>query len=190
MPLLQAVPNLSHEKCVRCWHFCIFEMFCELLEPFEKVSQSVSRCSITPLCFYFGCLVNRCSFLVPDRHFALLLDLKDVLDESCGGDVQDELVPEFDENPGTTRRTKLSVLQRIFFWSGVAFDRWPNHGNVHVLRRAFRVIELQACPRESARLRRDQQRKHIPVLPRVFAILHWPLPPLWGPGSLCCLQFF
>ena len=32
-------------------------------------------------------------FLVPDRHFALLPDFLDVLDESSGSDVEDELVP-------------------------------------------------------------------------------------------------
>ena len=31
--------------------------------------------------------------------------LDDVLDESFGGEVEDELVPEFDDNPGTTRGT-------------------------------------------------------------------------------------
>ena len=41
--------------------------------------------------------------------------LEDALDESCGGDVEDELVPEFDDNPGTTTGTKFSVWQRIFF---------------------------------------------------------------------------
>ena len=34
--------------------------------------------------------------------------LEDVLDESCGGDVADELAPEFDDNPGTTRGMKRS----------------------------------------------------------------------------------
>ena len=29
-----------------------------------------------PLYFLFECLVDRASFLVPDRHFALLLDLE------------------------------------------------------------------------------------------------------------------
>ena len=38
-----------------------------------------------PSLFCFEFLVNRANFLVPDRHFALLLDLKTVLDESCGG---------------------------------------------------------------------------------------------------------
>ena len=36
--------------------------------------------------------------------------LEDVLDESCGIDVEDELAPELDDNPGRTRGTKLSVL--------------------------------------------------------------------------------
>ena len=34
--------------------------------------------------------------------------LEDVFDESCGGDVYDEL----DDNPGTTRGTKISVLHK------------------------------------------------------------------------------
>ena len=32
--------------------------------------------------------------------------LEDVLDESCGSDAEDELAPEFDDNPGTTIGTK------------------------------------------------------------------------------------
>ena len=39
--------------------------------------------------------------------------LEDVLDESCGIDVEDELVPDLDDKPGTTRGTKLSVLHII-----------------------------------------------------------------------------
>ena len=60
-------------------------------------------------------LVNRASFLVRVRHFALVAELQDVRDESCGGDVEDELVPELDDNPGTTRGTKFSVLHKKFF---------------------------------------------------------------------------
>ena len=41
--------------------------------------------------------------------------LEKVLDESCGGDVEDELVPELDDNPGTTRGTKFSVLHKNSF---------------------------------------------------------------------------
>ena len=39
--------------------------------------------------------------------------LEDELDESCGGDVEDEALPELVDNPGTTRGTKLSVLHMI-----------------------------------------------------------------------------
>ena len=50
----------------------------------------------------------------PDACLSLrsVAGLEDVLDESCGGDVEDELVPEFDDNPGTTRGTKISVLHK------------------------------------------------------------------------------
>ena len=39
--------------------------------------------------------------------------LEDELDEACGGDGEDELLPELVDNPGTTRSTKLSVLRTI-----------------------------------------------------------------------------
>ena len=41
--------------------------------------------------------MNRASFLVPDLRSVDGLD--DELDESCGGDVEDELVPEFEGRP-------------------------------------------------------------------------------------------
>ena len=41
--------------------------------------------------------------------------LGDVHDESCGGDVEDEPLPEFDDNPGTSRGTKFSILLYMFF---------------------------------------------------------------------------
>ena len=36
-----------------------------------------------------------------------------VVNDSCGSDVGDELLPELTDNTGTTRGTKLSVLQII-----------------------------------------------------------------------------
>ena len=42
------------------------------------------------------------------------------------------------------------------------------------------MIELQACLRVFAPSRRDQDRERILVLPRLFALSHWPLPPLRG----------
>ena len=106
--------------------------------------------------------------------------LEDVLDESCGGDVEHNLVPEFDF-PGTTRGTKFSscIGSSSLVWSGVAKDRWPAHKFFSVRRRAFQVIELLACHREFAPSRSAQDRERTLVLPRLFALLHWSLPPLW-----------
>ena len=56
----------------------------------------------------------------------------------------------------------------------------PLIGYIRVLRIAFQVIELQACHRVFAPLRRDQDRERKLVLPRVFALLRWPLTPLWS----------
>ena len=48
------------------------------------------------------------------------------LNEPCDSDAEDELLPGLVDNPGTTRRTKLSVFADDGFsrlWSIVAFDR-------------------------------------------------------------------
>ena len=42
-------------------------------------------------------------------HFALVLDLKSVFEESCGGDAEDELVFESDDDP----RTMIKERQRL-----------------------------------------------------------------------------
>ena len=42
-----------------------------------------------------------------------LAGLGEVLDESCGNDVEDELAIELDDNAGTTTGTTFSVLHRI-----------------------------------------------------------------------------
>ena len=63
--------------------------------------------------------------------------------------------------------------------SGVAVDRWSTHRYIRVLRRAFQVVELQARHRVFAPSRKDQDRERFLVLPRLFALLNWPLPPLW-----------
>ena len=68
-----------------------------------------------PFNFAFGFLVYRARFLLPQSSLRSVAGLEDVLDESCGSDVEDELVPEFGDNPGTTKGTKFSVLQRISF---------------------------------------------------------------------------
>ena len=41
----------------------------------------------------------------------------------------------------------------------MAFDRWSTHKYNRALRKGFQAIKLQACPREIALSRRDQDRK-------------------------------
>ena len=64
-------------------------------------------------------------------------------------------------------------------WSHVAFDRWPTQWNIRALRRACPMTGRQACPRVTALSRRDQDREDKLVLPRLFALPHWQLLPLW-----------
>ena len=108
---------------------------------------------------------NRASFLVPGLSLRSGAGLEDVLDESCDVDVEDEFVPELDDNPGKTIGTTFSVLHRVFFpWSSVAFDRWPTQRFFRVLRRACPTTRLQACHQEFAPSRRDQDREPTLVL--------------------------
>ena len=95
--------------------------------------------------------MNRAGFPVPCRLSSLrsAAGLEDVLDESCGGDAEDELVPECDDSPGTTGGTKfpLCIKYSSLAWLGVPLDRWPTNRYVRVLRRAFQVMGPQACLR-------------------------------------------
>ena len=85
------------------------------------------------------------------------------VDESCGNDVEEELLLELDDS-----------------WSDVAFDHWLTHKCNRALRSAHRMTGRQECLRATAQPRRDEDRAHIRVLPRSSALPHWPLPPLWG----------
>ena len=67
--------------------------------------------------------------------------LEDEVDESCGGDVEDESLPELVDNPGTTRGTKLRVLHIIVFCSLVHLG---SHRSIRGLRRIFQAIEPKA----------------------------------------------
>ena len=102
--------------------------------------------------------------------------LEDALDESCGGDVEDELMAEFDCTPRTARGAKFSVLHRIFLLPLLG-QPWfltadPLIGISVFLRRVFQAMELQAYLRVVAPSRRDQDRERILVLPRWFALSH------------------
>ena len=83
--------------------------------------------------------------------------LEDVLDESCGGDVEDELAPEFDDNPGTS--VDLGELQQAvgrfqFSFEVLVYDR-PFLAPMYTL--------LGAYGNEG----------QLELLPFVLAAMHW-----------------
>ena len=116
-----------------------------------------------------------------------------VVDNFYNADVDDELLPELVENPGTTRGTKLSWLHtKVFPWSTVVFDSWPTHRSIHGLRRVFQAIEQQALLPVIALSRRDQDRDRFLVPLRLCALPRWQWVPQKGfciSISVCHLQF-
>ena len=63
---------------------------------------------------------------------------------SCGDDVEDEVVVELDDSPGTTKRTKFSVSAEGLlpsFGSDVARDHWDTH--------KCKPCSLQRLPRDN-----------------------------------------
>ena len=61
--------------------------------------------------FLFLCWVFEAAHQFPEAIPSLRSNtgLEDEFDESCGGDAEDETLPELVDNPGTTRGTKLPV---------------------------------------------------------------------------------
>ena len=117
--------------------------------------------------------------LLPDAWSACCLN------DSCGSDVEDDLLPELTDNPGKTRGTKLSVLQMMFFPFLLKRGSWPlTHSYEHPwssqsaafakrgLRQACLAMGLQACYRVLARLRTDWGHERTLVPPRGCALLH------------------
>ena len=76
-----------------CWHFCVFELFCDVLQPLPKILQAVSTCSLAPV------------FLVLPRYFVNLLVYIRSMNPAA-----EELVFELDESPKTTKGTKVLRL--------------------------------------------------------------------------------
>ena len=113
-------------------HICVLQIVFGLTQPFKKISQTVVRISIAIPLFILVGVNGFVSRQLPGAGSSLrsVAGLEDVSDESCGGDVDDELLPELVDNPGTTRGTKLSVLHIIVFPSLVngGFDTDPRKG--------------------------------------------------------------
>ena len=148
----------------------------------KSVFQTVVRIflGIPLFCFGFGFLdLSPSSFLKPDRHVALRPDLMRT------SMAMSMLRTNWYQNLMTTleqqevRSCPFCKKMSSSLWPTVVFDRWPTHRYIRVLRRACPMIELQACHRVfAAPSRSDQDRERILVLPHLFALLHWPLPPL------------
>ena len=95
--------------------------------------------------------------------------------------MEDELAPELDDNPGTTRGAKLSVFHLFFFpcWVNCGFLTADPLIGVSVFFAGF-PSDRTASLRVIAQSRRGQDRERFLALPRLFALLRWSLPPLWG----------
>ena len=99
-----------------CRNFCIFEIFLWTPPPIpEGLAHDRPSLDCYPSFFCFEFLVESRQFPGARSSLRSVSGLEDVLCESCGGDVADKLVPEFDDNPGTTSGTKFSVLQNVVF---------------------------------------------------------------------------
>ena len=96
---------------------------------------------------------------------------------------EDELALELEDNPGTTTGTTFSVLHRILSHScsDGAFDHWPHSWEY--------PCSSQSLPSDRTAgvslgyLHRHEEIKIVNVylcFPRLFALPHWPLPPMWG----------
>ena len=97
------------------------------------------------------------------------------LNESCDGDVEDEPLSGLVKNPGTTRGTKLSVLQRNTFpiWGqSWLLTAHPLIGVSVVYATAYLAVGQQAFPRVITRLRTDSSHERTLAPPRGCALLH------------------
>ena len=113
----------------------VIQIICDLLQPLRKISQTAVRLSIVIPLFVLV-LVFWCDPLqFPGTNSSLRSWAGRVEDKSCSVDVEDELLPELADKPGTLRAMHCHEEIKIV--------------NLYLL------------------------------LPRLFALLHWPLPQ-WG----------
>ena len=164
-------------------HFCIFEIICELLQPFWKISQKVIRIIRIP-----------CGIPRPVSWCELVTSLRSwtcwctwwctwrVLRGRCRGRTRQSR---------NDHRYEIFRLHKMFFlvWSTVAVYRWPFVGVSVFLSQSFPNDRTAGVSSRFALSRRDPDRERILVLPRSFAPLHWPLPPLWGSWISASIHF-
>ena len=116
------------------------------------------------------------------RHFVVLLDLEKYSMSPAVTMWKTNLRSSSMTTQGQQQeRNSLSCTKSFCHsWSGVAFDHWPTPRFNRALRRACLMTRLQACHRVFAPSRRDQDRERILKRPRLIALLHCLLPPLWS----------
>ena len=87
----------------------------------------------------FSCHSGRSSllFLAASTRQLLKFAGYNEVGDSSGSDVEEELVLELDDSPGTTRGTKSCIDFSSHLWTDVAFDRWPTPTFFSALRRVF-----------------------------------------------------
>ena len=93
-------------------------------------SQTIVRVSmVIPLllcCFEF--LVNRASFLVRVRHFALVLDLKMYVTSPAVAMQRTNWYQNWTTIQGQQEVRNFRFCRAYLVWLGAAFDRWPLTG--------------------------------------------------------------
>ena len=92
--------------------FCVLQIICELLQPLRKIAQTVVRISTTILFLFLfwdseGDPQHLRGASPSLRSWAGLVE-----DTSCDVDVDDELLPELFEHPGTTKRYEVVPVYR------------------------------------------------------------------------------
>ena len=80
---------------------------------------------------------------------------------------------EYDDSPGTTRSTELSIVQVTVFpyWANCGVSPFSTHMNIRALSKADEAIESLAFHRVIALLRTDRDHEQKLVLTRLFALL-------------------
>ena len=102
------------------------------------------RTHVAPTSIEFS--VNRASFLVPHRDFALLLDLTMQLMSPAVAMKRTDWYQIWTTIQGQQEVLNFPSCREYssLVWLGVAFNRWLTKRYHRVLRRAFQVMELQA----------------------------------------------
>ena len=114
LSLSEDVPNLSPEKCVR-----VQALLCpaDCLRTPPAIREDLANgpnldCHSSVLLFFLWVIRSRFWNYFATSVFGWTCF---VGHKSCNVDVEDGLLPELVDNPGTTRGTKLSVLHFIVF---------------------------------------------------------------------------